>query len=61
MLSFISRLAINSVSFYVCENHTVIEESMTKCVLLIHVTNLKYRSVGGSRQWHGHSLLPLCF
>ena len=34
---------------------------MTKCVLYIHITNLKYRSAGGSRQWHGHSLLPLCF
>ena len=34
---------------------------MRKRVLHIHVTNLKYRSAGGSRQWHVHILLPLCF
>ena len=55
MHSSIPDLQINSVSFYVCENHTDIETSMTKCVLHIHITHLKYRSAGGSRQWHGHS------
>ena len=52
MHSFIPNLQINSVSFYVCQTHTVIEASMRKRVLHIHVTNLKYRSAGGSRQWH---------
>ena len=41
MHSFIPDLQINSsVSFYVNENHTVIEASMRKCVLQIH-TKLK--------------------
>ena len=45
MQSFIPNLQINSsVSFYVYENHTVIEASMRKCVLQIHVASLKYRS-----------------
>ena len=44
MQSFISDLQINSsVSFYVYENHTVIEAFMRKCVLQIHVPSLKYR------------------
>ena len=37
MHSFIPDLQINSVSFYVCQKHTVIEASMRKCVLQIHV------------------------
>ena len=45
MLSFIQDLQIHySVSFYVYEKHTVIEASMRKCVLQIHVPSLKYRS-----------------
>ena len=45
MHSFIPDLQINSsVSFYVYGNHTVIEASMRKCVLQIHVPSLKYRS-----------------
>ena len=45
MHSFIPDLQINSVSFYVCQKHTVIETSMRKCALQIHVPNLKNRSV----------------
>ena len=45
MHSFIPDLQINSVSLYVCQKHTVIEASMRKCVLQIHVPNLKNRSV----------------
>ena len=33
MHSFIPDMQIDSVSFYVCENHTVIETAMRKCVL----------------------------
>ena len=45
MHSFITDLQINSsVSFFVYENHTVIEASTRKCVLQIHVPSLKYRS-----------------
>ena len=45
MHSLIPDLQINSsVSFYVYENHIVIEASMRKCVLQIHVPSLKYRS-----------------
>ena len=43
MQSFIPELQINSsVSFYIYENHNVIEASMRKCVLQIHVPS--YRS-----------------
>ena len=45
MQSFIPDLQINSsLVFHVYENHTVIEGSMRKCVLQIHVPSLKYRS-----------------
>ena len=45
MQSFIQDLQIHSsVSFYVYENHTVIEASMRKHVLQIHVPSLKYSS-----------------
>ena len=45
MQSFIPDLQINSsVSFYVYENHTVIEASMRKCVLKIYAPSFKYRS-----------------
>ena len=39
MHSFIPDLQINYVSFYVCQTHTVIEASMRKGVLHIHVTD----------------------
>ena len=45
MHSFIPDLQINSsVSFHNYENHTVIEASMRKRVLQIHVPSSKYRS-----------------
>ena len=45
MQSFIPDLQINSsMSFYVYENHAVIEASMRKCVLQILVPSLKYSS-----------------
>ena len=45
MQSFIPDLQINySVPFYVYENQPVIEASMRKCVLQIHLPSLKYRS-----------------
>ena len=44
MQSLIPDFQINSsVSFYVYDNHTVIEASMRKCVLHIHLPSLKYR------------------
>ena len=52
-----SRLA---VSFYVYENHTVIEASMKKCVLQIHVPSLmKISCVVVANGMD--ILLPLCF